>query len=330
MFFTTSHHIVGEQVCIRSERGFCGISYTACADMVGALYIAEYFAKLGCIETNKLKILSWEPKYTGAQPVWELHGERGRFGRRRRASCQSERQNTLRPHLTFLHARTHVLKVGDACTTDWVAIPCATTSTAGSSKQAVGSTPGLVTACLGTLKPFQLARHLCWPAVWRGVLLGDLLGRGLQLLLALPGLQLHQAVHAQVCSDNSPEPNTGCPQKKGLSEWSLSHGAGAQSAVTGTPLNRTWTGLCLEKKFLVSFLTRIKRFQAMSMGKFGQTAPNFGLDYSASAAFWKSCTFPRETQRTWPFFLSRLHFDSDEAGDGSLEKVHLFKNKCAS
>ena len=58
LFFTTSHHIVGEQVCIRSERGFCGISYTACADMVGALYIAEYFAKLGCIETNKLKILS--------------------------------------------------------------------------------------------------------------------------------------------------------------------------------------------------------------------------------------------------------------------------------
>ena len=106
MFFATSHHIVGEQVCIRSERGFCGISYTACADMVGALYIAEYFAKLGCIETNKLKILSWEPKYTGAQPVWELHGERGRFGRRRRASCQSERQNTLRPHLTFSHART--------------------------------------------------------------------------------------------------------------------------------------------------------------------------------------------------------------------------------
>ena len=118
--------------------------------------------------------------------------------------------------------------------------------------------------------------------------------------------------------------------KKWLSEWSLSHGAGAQSAVTGTPLNRTWTGLCLEKKFLVSFLTEIKRFQAMSMGKFGQTAPNFGLDYSASAAFWKSCTFPREPQRTWPFFLSRLHFDSDEAGDGSLEKVHLFKNKCAS
>ena len=52
MFFATSHHIVGEQVCIRSERGFCGISYTACADMVGALYIAEYFAKLGYIRIS--------------------------------------------------------------------------------------------------------------------------------------------------------------------------------------------------------------------------------------------------------------------------------------
>ena len=42
------------------------------------------------------------------------------------------------------------------------------------------------------------------------------------------------------------------------------------------------------RKILVSFLTRIKRFQSMSMGKFGQAAPNFGLDYSALAAFWKS------------------------------------------
>ena len=45
-----------------------------------------------------------------------------------------------------------------------------------------------------------------------------------------------------------------------------------------------WTSLCLEK-ILVSFLTRIKRFKSMSKGKFGQAAPNLGLDYSASAAF---------------------------------------------
>ena len=49
-------------------------------------------------------------------------------------------------------------------------------------------------------------------------------------------------------------------------------------------LNKPLSG----KKILVSFLSRIKRFQAMSMGKFGQATPNFGLDFSALAAFWKS------------------------------------------
>ena len=46
-------------------------------------------------------------------------------------------------------------------------------------------------------------------------------------------------------------------------------------------LNKPLSG----KKILVSFLSRIKRFQAMSMGKFGQATPNFGLDFSALAAF---------------------------------------------
>jgi len=76
-------------VCIRSERGFCGISYTACTDMV---------------HNQSESFTVSEAGLAGEGPP--------------------------------------VVKVGDACTTDWVAIPCATTSTAGSSKQAVGSTPG--------------------------------------------------------------------------------------------------------------------------------------------------------------------------------------------
>ena len=34
------------------------------------------------------------------------------------------------------------MKVGDSCTTDWLAIPCATTSTDGSAVQFPGTTPG--------------------------------------------------------------------------------------------------------------------------------------------------------------------------------------------
>ena len=45
--------------------------------------------------------------------------------------------------------------VGDTtCTTDWLTIPCATTSTAGSSKQAAGSTPD---TCIGEHSASQLA-----------------------------------------------------------------------------------------------------------------------------------------------------------------------------
>ena len=65
-------------ICVRHERGFCGISYTACED------------------TDSFSI----------------------------------------------SAPAGLPLVGDtACTKDWISIPCATTSTAGSSKQAAGGQP---------------------------------------------------------------------------------------------------------------------------------------------------------------------------------------------
>ena len=73
-------------VCVRHERGFCGISYTACPDPLHT--ISESF--------------------TISKP-----------------------------------ASAGEVMVGDTtCTTDWISIPCATTSTAGSAMQASGSTPG--------------------------------------------------------------------------------------------------------------------------------------------------------------------------------------------
>ena len=69
-------------ICVRHERGFCGISYTACTPDMGDSFSI---------------------------------------------SAPSE------PGMTM---------VGDTtCTNDWLSIPCATTSTAGSSLQAAGSTP---------------------------------------------------------------------------------------------------------------------------------------------------------------------------------------------
>jgi len=73
-------------VCVRHERGFCGISYTACQDPLHT--ISESFSI--------------------SKPTSE-----------------------------------GMVMVGDTtCTTDWISIPCATTSTAGSAIQASGSTPG--------------------------------------------------------------------------------------------------------------------------------------------------------------------------------------------
>ena len=72
-------------VCIRHERGFCGISYTACNDPLNT--VPESFS------------LS-SPSSPGE------------------------------------------VMVGDTtCTSDWISIPCATTSTAGSAQQAAGATP---------------------------------------------------------------------------------------------------------------------------------------------------------------------------------------------
>ena len=36
------------------------------------------------------------------------------------------------------------VKVGDNCTTDWISIPCATTSTDGGVKQFPGKNPGII------------------------------------------------------------------------------------------------------------------------------------------------------------------------------------------
>ena len=68
-------------ICVRHERGFCGISYTACQPDMDSFSIS-------------------------------------------------------------LASSPGVARVGDSdCTNDWLSIPCATTSTAGSSKQAAGSMP---------------------------------------------------------------------------------------------------------------------------------------------------------------------------------------------
>lgn len=76
-------------ICIRNERGFCGISYTACKDTV---------------HTESESFTVSESGLAGGGPA--------------------------------------VVKVGDMCTTDWVAIPCATTSTNGGAQQTIGSNPG--------------------------------------------------------------------------------------------------------------------------------------------------------------------------------------------
>jgi len=79
-------------ICVRNERGFCGISYQACGDTVDSHTVSESFTLTGSDIT--------QPDNTGK------------------------------------------VKVGDSCTTDWLAIPCATTSTDGSAVQFPGTTPG--------------------------------------------------------------------------------------------------------------------------------------------------------------------------------------------
>ena len=88
-------------------------------------------------------------------------------------------------------------QVGDTvCTTDWLSIPCATTSTAGSSKQAAGSSPD---TCIG--ESHVRSRALSWRRMFREtlrlrVLLGD--QQPGQQERTLPHLQFRQAFHNQV------------------------------------------------------------------------------------------------------------------------------------
>jgi len=79
-------------ICIRNERGFCGVSYQACSDISGDHEVGESFTITG----NDLS----QPSKPGK------------------------------------------VKVGDNCTTDWISIPCATTSTDGGVKQFPGKNPG--------------------------------------------------------------------------------------------------------------------------------------------------------------------------------------------
>jgi len=79
-------------ICIRNERGFCGISYQACGDNIASHAVPESFTITG---------------------------------------------TTLQQEST-----PGKVVVGDNCTTDWVAIPCATTSTHGGAVQFPGSNPG--------------------------------------------------------------------------------------------------------------------------------------------------------------------------------------------
>ena len=70
--------------------------------------------------------------------------------------------------------------------------------------------------------------------------------------------------------------------------WGLcsSHGAPAKLAVTGIPYNQPQPYLCQNLFVVVSQrLSRIKRFQVQSPGKFCPTALNFGWDFWAPAAF---------------------------------------------
>ena len=162
------------QVCIRSERGFCGISYTACADMVNKI--------IGFSDAEVLKGC-----WSGSQPVREFHSERGWPGWRRATCCQGDPSwfSDLWPKVGGW--RVYNGLGGDSLRNDQHCRQL---------EAGCGIHSGSFFSLL--IRSWCEFRHMCWSPVWGGFLLGDLVGSRHQLLLPLPSLQLHQTIHSQV------------------------------------------------------------------------------------------------------------------------------------